>query len=268
MDSEINYLEVNRQSWNNRTDTHIESEFYDVEGFKNGKTSLNPIELELLGDVSGKKILHLQCHFGQDSISLARMGASVVGVDLSDIAINRAKVLAQSENADVRFICCDIYHLKDNLDEKFDLVFTSYGTIGWLPDMNRWAEVISHFLKPQGKFVFVEFHPVVWMFNDSFDSVGYNYFNSGPIIEEENGTYADREADISQNFITWNHSISEVINALIRNNMNIRSLDEFDYSPYNCFRDTVESEPQKFRIKHLENMIPMVYSVVAVKMAN
>ncbi len=265
MDSEQNYIEINRQSWNNRTDSHLKSEFYDLDGFLNGKTSLNEIELNLLGDLKAKTILHLQCHFGQDSISLSRLGADVTGVDLSDKAIDNAKQIAKDTNSNAKFICCDIYDLSNNLNEKFDIVFTSYGTIGWLPNLDKWAKIISQFLKPNGQFVFVEFHPVVWMFDDNFDKIDYRYFNSGAIIETESGTYADKKADITQSYVMWNHGLSEVINSLIGNGLEINSLDEFDYSPYNCFNKTIEFEPKKFRIEHLNNKIPMVYSVTATK---
>ena len=265
MNSASNYIEINKKSWNNRTDSHLKSDFYDLDGFIAGKSSLNQIELELLGDIKGKKILHLQCHFGQDTISLSRLNAKVTGIDLSDKAINNAVELSKKMDSDTSFICCDIYDLPNHLNEEFDIVFTSYGTIGWLPDLDKWATIVSNFLKPSGKFVFVEFLPVVWMFDDNFEKIGYNYFNSGAITETENGTYADREAKISQEYVMWNHGISEVVNNLIKNGLEIESLNEYDYSPYNCFNQTIEFEPKKFRIKHLENKIPMVYSIVAKK---
>jgi SAM-dependent methyltransferase len=265
MNKEENYLEINRKSWNNRTETHLKSEFYDLENFINGKSSLNSIELDLLGDLSGKSILHLQCHFGQDSISLSRLGANVTGVDLSDKAIESAKEIAKKTNSNAKFICCDIYDLPKNLDQQFDIVFTSYGTIGWLPDLDKWAKIVSSYLKPNGRFVMVEFHPVVWMFDDDFVKIKYNYFNSGAILESETGTYADKTADISQEYVMWNHSFSEVLNNLIKNGLEINLLNEYDYSPYNCFNKTIEFEPKKFRIEHLENKIPMVYSIVAKK---
>ncbi len=265
MASNYNYLEINKQSWNTRTEHHVKSEFYDVEGFLKGKSSLNDIELNLLGDISGKTILHLQCHFGQDSISMARLGATVIGVDLSDKSIEKANELAAITQSAASFICCDLYDLPNHLDQTFDIVFTSYGTIGWLPDLDKWAAIVSKYLKPGGTFVFAEFHPVVWMFDDDFKSIAYNYFNTGPIIETESGTYADREAPIQQSFVCWNHGISEVLNGLIQQGLQIRSFDEFDYSPYNCFRETVEFEPYKYRIKHLDDKIPMVYAIVATK---
>lgn len=268
MNSEENYIEINRESWNNRIDTHLKSEFYDLDGFLNGKTSLNEIELNLLGDIKGKTILHLQCHFGQDSISLSRLGADVTGVDLSNKAIESAIQIAKDTNSNVKFICCNIYDLPNYLNEKFDIVFTSYGTIGWLPDLDKWAKIIFQFLKPNGQFVFVEFHPVVWMFDDNFDKIDYRYFNSGAIIETESGTYADKKADITQSCVVWNHGLSEVVNNLIGNGLEINSLDEFDYSPYNCFNKTIAFEPKKFRIEHLSDKIPMVYSLTATKKSN
>lgn len=260
-----NYIEINRQSWNSRIETHIKSEFYDLDSFLKGRSSLNDIELNLLGDIKGKSILHLQCHFGQDTISLSRLGAEVTGVDFSDKAIESARQIAKETGSNAKFICCDIYDLPNHLDEKFDIVFTSYGTIGWLPDLDKWAKIIADFLKPKGLFVFVEFHPVVWMFDDDFEKIGYSYFNTGAIVETENGTYADKHADLSLSYVAWNHGISEVLNSLIKNRLEIKSFDEFDYSPYNCFNKTIEFEPNKFRIKQLDDKIPMVYALTAIK---
>ena len=262
---EPNYLETNRETWNTKTAIHLQSDFYDVPAFLAGKSSLNAIELELLGDVSGKSILHLQCHFGQDSISLARMGASVTGIDLSDVAIKEAQKLALACNVKANFVCSDVYNLPNVFTERFDMVFTSYGTIGWLPDLDRWAKVISTFLKPGGQLVFVEFHPVVWMFNDDFTEVTYHYFNVAPILETEEGTYADRTAQVNLKSVTWNHPMSEVVNALLNNGLQMQSLTEYDYSPYPCFKHVVATEPGKFRIKHLGNKIPMVYAITALK---
>ena len=265
MKKEDNYIAINRQSWNNRVQSHMNSDFYDLEGFLKGNTSLNSIELELLGDIKNKHILHLQCHFGQDSLSLGRLGAHVTGVDLSDKAVESAIELANKTKIDANFICSDIYELPKCLDKQFDIVFTSYGTIGWLPDLDKWAKIVAKYLKPGGKFVFVEFHPVVWMFDDDFEKIAYHYFNKEVIIETEKGSYADKTADLTQEYVMWNHSMSDVVNNLIKNGLEINSLDEFDYSPYNCFNKTEEFKPNKFRIKHLDNKIPMVFAIVATK---
>lgn len=266
MQAKEDYLTINRASWNNRTDAHLKSTFYDMPGFLQGNSSLKDIELGLFSDVNGKSILHLQCHFGQDSISLSRLGAEVTGVDLSDKAIESAKEIAEQTNSSAKFICSDVYELPAHLDEQFDFVFASYGTIGWLPDLDRWAKIVSRYLKPDGKFVFVEFHPVVWMFDDDFKTVFYNYFNSDAIIAHENGTYADKEAAINQDYVMWNHSLGEVLGSLLANGLQIDHFEEYDYSPYDCFSDTEEFEPGKFRIKHFGSKIPMLYSLLAVKM--
>jgi 2-polyprenyl-3-methyl-5-hydroxy-6-metoxy-1,4-benzoquinol methylase len=257
------YLETNRQAWNARTDVHVTSDFYDLENFLKGKSSLNEIELNLLGDLQGKSVLHLQCHFGQDSISLARLGAEVTGVDLSDKAIEKARELAQQTNVTAQFICTDLYNLPQHLNRKFDVVFTSYGTIGWLPDLDKWAKVVAQFLKPGGRFVFVEFHPVVWMFDDDLEKVAYSYFNTGALIETESGSYADRNAAINQEYVWWNHGLGEVLSSLLKNGLELKSFEEFDYSPYNVFRNTVEAEPGKFRVAHLDRKIPLVYALEA-----
>lgn len=262
---QLNYLEINKKTWNEKTDVHVSSEFYANEDFLNGKTSLNEIELKLLGDIKDKSILHLQCHFGQDTLSLSRMGAKTTGIDLSDNAILKAKEFNKLLNLDCQFICCDIYDLPNHLSQQFDIIFTSYGTIGWLPDLNKWANIISHFLKPKGQFIMADFHPVVWMFDNNFKEVFYSYFNVEPIIEEETGTYGDRDANIQTKTITWNHPTSEVLNALIKSGLEINAFNEYNYSPYNCFNETEEFEKGKFRIKHLENKIPMVFSLSATK---
>lgn len=265
MNPEENYLSINKAGWNNKVATHIQSDFYNQAAFLKGKNSLQSIELNLLGDLTGKKVLHLQCHFGQDTISLSRLGAAATGVDFSDEAIHQAKILAQECKTNTKFICCNIYDLPQHLDEQFDIVFTSYGTIGWLPDLDKWAAVIAQFLKPNGKFVFVEFHPVVWMFDDDFTKVAYSYFNKGPIYESETGTYADKNAAITQSFINWNHDLGAVLGSLLQNGMELLSFEEFDYSPYNCFNGTEAIAPDKFIIKHLGDKIPMVYALSARK---
>lgn len=260
-----NYLEINKRSWDGRLDAHLASEFYDVENFIKGKTSLNSIELNLLGDIRGKSILHLQCHFGQDSISLSRMGANVVGVDFSERTIEKAKELAHKTGSSAQFVCSDVYQLPEVLDQHFDIVFTSYGTISWLPDLKKWSNVIAHFLKPGGQFVFAEFHPAIWMYDDNAEKVIYHYNNIDPIVEEETGTYADKNAPIREKCICWNHGIGEVINALINSGLCMNQLHEFCYAPYPFVKNCEEFEKGKFRIKHFGDKFPLVYALTATK---
>ena len=259
------YKKINKAAWNLKTNIHINSEFYDNESFLKGKSSLKHIELELLGDINGKSILHLQCHFGQDTISLSRLGGKVTGIDLSDKAINYAQNMAKGLKTDTQFICSDIYELPNVLDNKFDVVFTSYGVIGWLPDMEQWAKIVAHYLKPGGQFIMVEFHPVVWMFDDDFKSIDYSYFKGAEIIEQLEGSYADRNATINYSTITWTHSLSEVIYNLIRAGIHITKFEEYNYSPYNCFKHTIQVDKDKYRIRHLSNKLPMTYAITGVK---
>jgi 2-polyprenyl-3-methyl-5-hydroxy-6-metoxy-1,4-benzoquinol methylase len=259
------YFDANKALWNQRTRVHLHSSFYDLAGFKKGNNSLTTIELEELGDVNGRSILHLQCHFGMDSIDWARRGAKVTGIDLSDEAIEEAKKINDELGLDAQFICSNIYDLPENLKGSFDIVFTSYGVIGWLPDLEEWARVIEHFLAPGGTFYMAEFHPVVWMFDEEFTHVKYYYDNRELIITENEGTYTDRSADIKGKEYSWNHSISEVLNALIGAGLKIELLNEYMYSPYPCFRNIVEVQKGKWQISGMEGKIPMVYSVKAIK---
>ncbi|MCB0735965.1 MAG: methyltransferase domain-containing protein [Bacteroidetes bacterium] len=256
---------INKKLWNERVNAHVDSDFYNMKGFLNGETSLQEIELRLLGDIAGKSLLHLQCHFGQDTISLARMGASCTGVDLSNKAIEKANELTKQTKANAQFLCCNVYDIENHLKQPFDIVFTTYGTIGWLPDINEWARLVAKYLKPGGKLVFVEFHPVVWMFDEALEKVKYCYFNSEPIIETESATYADENAQINLESVGWNHSIGEVTTALLNAGLTIDHLQEYDYSPYDIFGPSTENEPRRFRPKKHGNMLPLVYSITAKK---
>ncbi len=227
-----NYLQNNKALWNEITPIHARSEFYDVEGFKKGKYTLHSIELEEVGDVTGKSLLHLQCHFGLDTLSWGRLGAKVTGVDFSEEAINLARSLSEETGIKADFICSDIYTLPDVLKGQFYIVFTSAGVLCWLPDLKRWAKIISHFLKPGGFFYIRECHPMIWIFDDSPDAaelkVSYSYFHSAePTKWEGDGDYTDRNAVVRNPSYEWTHSLSDVINALIGAGLKIDFLHEF-----------------------------------------
>ena len=266
------YFTANKHLWNQRTTVHKDSSFYNLAGFKAGSTILTPIELNELGDpeatgqvVNGKKMLHLQCHFGMDSLNWARLGADVTGVDLSDEAIKEARLLNDELGFNAKFVCCNVLDTSKYVTTQFDIVFTSYGTIGWLPDLQPWATMISEKLKPGGIFYLAEFHPVVWMFDIDFTRIAYAYDNQEVIVTENEGTYTDRNADIKGKEYSWNHSISEVLNALIGAGLKIEMFNEHMYSPYPCFRNVIEFERGKWHIKDMEGKIPMVYSLKAIK---
>lgn len=258
-------FEANRQAWNERTKLHITSKFYDVEGFIQGRSSLTALETELLGPVEGKEVLHLQCHFGQDTLSLARAGARTTGLDISDEAIAEARKLAARCGLQAKWVQSNVLDHQPELDGRSDLVFTSYGTIGWLPDLTPWANNIVRYLKPGGRLVFIEFHPLVWMFDNDFTRIAYSYFNRDLIVEEEQGSYADRNAPVKLASYSWNHDLAEVFTALLNAGMRIDRFVERDASPHDCFANTVKGEDGLFRIKGLDGLIPMVYGLSATK---
>jgi SAM-dependent methyltransferase len=267
------YFEENKKSWNKRTAVHKDSAFYDLDSFKKGRSSLNKIEVEELGDVNGKSLLHLQCHFGMDTMSLSRLGADCIGVDISDEAIKLAEEIAGELNINARFICANVYDLLNSskvpslegFREAFDIVFTSYGTIGWLPDLDKWAEVVAHYLKPGGIFYIADFHPVLWMMDENFKQIKYHYFNTEVITEEISGTYSDRDAPIRSIEHGWNHPFSEIISSLLNHGLTIIQFNEFPYSPYKCFNDLEQGIDGMWRIKGLDEKMPMMYSIKAIK---
>jgi SAM-dependent methyltransferase len=256
-------FELNRAMWNARVPLHLTSRMYDLESFVAGRNSLTAIELELLGDVAGKCILHLQCHFGQDTLSLARMGAAVTGLDISDTAIAEAQRLTERCGLKASWVLSNVIDPVPELDGRFDIVYTSFGTIGWLPDLRPWAANIKRYLKPGGRLVFVEFHPVMWMFDNDFTGIAYSYFNRQTIVEEEQGTYADREANIKLESHSWNHSLGDVITAVLNVGLRIERFTELDGSPHDCFRNAAEGEDGMYRIKGMEGKLPMVYGLRA-----
>lgn len=255
---------ANRERWNALTAVHLDSSMYDVSGFIAGRNSLSALELQLLGDVHGQHVLHLQCHFGQDTLSLARMGAIVTGLDLSDASIRAAQELADQCGLSAEWVTANVLHFQPELAGRFDTVFTSYGTIGWLPELEPWAQNIRHYLKPGGRLVFVEFHPVIWMFDNEFKAISYPYFNREMIVETENGSYADRNAPLVQKTYSWNHALAEVLGALLNEGFHLERFHELDGSPHDCFANTVRGEDGLYRIRGMEGVLPMVYALQAV----
>lgn len=257
--SDIDYFEMNRIGWDRRANAHVKSKFYDVEGFLAGKTSLREIELNELRQVSGRSLLHLQCHFGLDTLSWARLGARCTGVDLSPVAIGHANNLKEKTGLDARFICSNVYDFQREGIEPFDIVFTSYGAVCWLPELDKWADVISQNLATDGTFYMAEFHPIYDLL------AGYSYFTTEtPDIEEE-GTYTENGDDAIAELATWAHPLSNVVNALIKSGIQIEKLNEHPFSPYNCFENMEEREPGRYYLRHKGHDIPIMYSLTGRK---
>lgn len=253
------YFKTNKESWNKRVETHFTSKFYDVSAFLSGKTSLNDIEIAGLNQVQGKSLLHLQCHFGLDSLSWARLGALVTGVDISDAAIDKAIDLQQKTQLSAEFVCADVYSYGHDSKQLFDIVYTSYGAICWLPDIQHWAQVVADKLKSGGQFYMFEFHPIVDLM------AGYNYFHTAQPDVEMEDTYTENCDGSKHEFAVWTHTMGDVITALVEAGLTIQKVKEFEYSPYNCFEGMQEKQPGKFYLEHLSNHVPMVYSILAIK---
>ncbi len=265
------YLKSNQELWDQKTRIHVKSDFYNVEGFKSGGTSLNPIELDEIADeVEGKDLLHLQCHFGMDTLSFARLGAKVTGVDFSGEAIRAARQLNDELEMDAEFVQADIMTLKDNLTGQFDIVYTSYGVLAWLPDLTRWAEAIGHFLRPGGVFYIAEIHPFSYVFNDELDEpvlqALYPYFyHNDPLVFTPEGTYAEPNAKIEHPVqYEWTHSMGEIINALIAAGLQIEYLHEFDYTVFQQF-PFLEQRGHFYHLPEGMPHMPLLFSLRAVK---
>jgi 2-polyprenyl-3-methyl-5-hydroxy-6-metoxy-1,4-benzoquinol methylase len=214
------YASINRKWWNDVTAVHAKSDLYNLASFKKGKSSLQPVEKEeLLPYVRGKTFLHLLCHFGMDTLSFARKGAIVTGVDLSDKSIRLAKKLAREQKIPAKFICSDVYDLPKVLDEKYDFVFASYGVLCWLSNIKKFAKIVDNFLKPGGSFYIVELHPFTNIL--SYDlKLEYKYFLKGPYIDDSDGTYTDwKNAKVKGFTYECSNTMGDVIKSNINEGM-------------------------------------------------
>lgn len=255
------YFEANQKLWDARVEPHLSSDMYEMDAFRKGKNSLQAFEIETLGSLEGKTILHLQCHFGKDTISLCRLGADrAVGVDLSPKSIATAIELAEEFSVPAEFICSNVYDV--GVNGQFDMVYTSFGATPWLPDLDRWAQIINQNLKPGGQFYFVEFHPLIYIFDFETKEIKYDYFyTQEPIVETAEGSYAGEAKNINLTEYSWNHGISEIINPLLKQGLMLKKMNEFDYSSYNCFENmkTVGKDQYVFdigiRFPHMLEML-------------
>lgn len=265
MKTNAKYFETNKATWNTKVNVHAKSAMYNMEAFKNGKSSLMAYELDALGDVSGKSLLHLQCHFGQDTLSWSRMGAKCTGVDLSDEGIKLAQALNKELKLDASFVCCNVLDTSKFVKDTFDIVFTSYGVIGWLPDLKPWGQMIAEKLNKGGTFFMAEFHPIVWMFDYLEDKpiMKYGYMQDAVIYEEYEGTYANQQSEMVTKEYGWNHGLSEVINALTEAGLHIEYLKEFDESPYDVLPNLRKTDSGMYVTK--DKLYPLIFTLKATK---
>jgi len=272
LDEKYKYFEANKKMWNEFAKEHFktESDYYNVREFLEGKTTLRKYELDEVGDVKGKKLLHLQCHFGLDTLSWVREGAIVTGVDFSDDAIKLANQLTEQANLKADFILTNVYDLPKVLDEKFDVVYTSVGVLCWLNNLKKWAEVIAYFLKPGGIFYVHDGHPLSHVFDiDDKDSfvVTYDYFpKKEPMEFVSEGSYASKGKHMEPTKeYEWNHSLSEIINSLIDAGLRIQFLNEYPFSSMQSYSFTVKDENGYYRIPKDKVQIPIIFTLKAIK---
>lgn len=242
------------------------SAFYDVEGFIRGDEALKEPELTLLTDVVGKRLLHLQCHFGQDTLAWERHGSIVTGIDISDAAIDSAKELASKLDSSAHFLCSDVYDLEAILPEQgtFDIVFASYGAICWLNDLDRWARIAHTYLAPGGKLVLVDFHPTLYLFDFESGKLSYPYFpHAVPISEESSGSYAAMDGKDTFTDHFWSHPVSEVLEAVLGAGFRLSHFKEWDYSPYPCFPGMKRIADGKWRWGDSPHPLPHVFGLAA-----
>ncbi|MFB6360747.1 MAG: class I SAM-dependent methyltransferase [Halobacteriales archaeon] len=235
-------VEVNRRHWDELAALHPSTEAYDVEGFLDGGSTITWLEREGVGAVDGLDLLHLQCHFGLDTLSWLREGAdTVAGVDFSSVAIDQARDLAEEAGLADRatFVESDLYDLPDRLDRQFDVVFTSFGVINWLPDIEGWATVAAQYVRPGGWLFVADLHPISHVFfelepdGDGVLRSDWPYFTEDPQAFDEDGSYADYEADVEHTETReWSHDLGSVVTSLIDAGLRLESLEEH---PFACF---------------------------------
>ena len=267
------WLHANMAMWDELTEVHAASSFYDVEGFKKGRETLTPIELEEVGpDVDeGTSLLHLQCHFGLDTLSWARHGATVTGADFSEEAIELARRLADEVGlaGSASFLQSNLYDLPTVLDGEFDVVFTSWGVLTWLGDLRRWAQVAARYVRPGGIFYIAEFHPLVFILDDearpSDLRIGYPYLQGAePLRFDEPGSYADPDAE-TRNTVSyeWVHPLGEVVTSLIEAGLEVEHLHEFPYTRGLRFPFLEQGPDGWQRIRGHEEDYPLSFSLRA-----
>lgn len=262
------YLDSNRKLWNAWTERHLDSAHHqDVAAFRADGLTLRSIEREALGDVRGRSLLHLQCNMGSDTLSWARLGARVTGVDFSEAAIAQARMLATEAKLPARFVQSDLYALPTILDEQFDIVFASYGALCWLPDLARWAEIAARYLRPGGTLLLVEMHPFALMLETASDDglslrVNSSYFHAAqPLAEPLSGRMAVVGAPPS--VYIWRYSLGEVVTALARTGLRIERLDEYPLAHYQQFPCLVRGDDGWWRWPTPDNTLPLLFALTA-----
>jgi SAM-dependent methyltransferase len=266
---------INRARWDERAAAHAASPGYSRQQFIDDGSFLSAVvrfDVPLLGDIRGLRAVHLQCHIGTDTISLARLGASMTGVDFSPASVVEARRLSDELHAGVEFIEADVHDAVEALDGRaFDLVYTGVGALCWLPSVSRWAAVVAELLAPGGLLFLREYHPMLWSLDEHRTDalvVEYDYFERAePMVFDEQGTYVETDVQF-QSTIThvWNHGLGEIVTALLEAGMELTGLVEHDSVPSNALPGQMEQTTGKeWRLREKPWRLPHSYTLQAVK---
>jgi SAM-dependent methyltransferase len=267
-------LRKNRELWDAWTKVHVDSAFYDVPSFRNGvrPIRLADYEREEVGSVEGRTLLHLQCHFGLDTLSWARLGATATGMDFSEEAIAAARALAAELGIAATFIASDLYRLPEVLDHQFDIVYTSRGVLGWLPDIAAWGRIAAQFVRPGGFLYVTEIHPVANVFENEGVAPGelrlaYPYWSHpDPLRFDVKGSYADPDAP-TEGLVEygWSHSLGEIVTALVDAGLRLEFLHEFDFVSWPV-DFLVQGDDDRWRLPNgVKGSLPLFFSLKATK---
>lgn len=269
------YTELNRAHWDDRAAAHAASPDYDLARFVADPTHLSRVvefDRRLLGDVAGLRVAHLQCHIGTDTLSLARLGATVTGLDFSEASLEQARRLSELAGPAVEFVFANVYDAADVLGtDRFDLVYTGVGALCWLPHIAPWAAVIARLLQPGGRLFIREGHPMLWAIDETNSTsltVGFPYFERPePIVDVDSGTYVRTDQEFTQNVTgSWNHGLGEVVSALLDNGMEVTGLVEHETVPWEALPGQMEQhEPNEWRLRDRPWRLAATYTLQAVK---
>lgn len=260
------WLELNRANWDARVPVHVASSFYDLDGFRAGRDTVGPIQAAEVGDVSGKRLVHLQCHIGLDTLSWARRGASVSGLDFSAPAIETARTLAADAGIPASFVVSEVYDAVSAFDgARFDIVYTGTGALVWLPSVTRWASVVASLLAPGGFVYLIEGHPFAQVLSEESGSfvVSYDYFDSSGAVEDYPYTYTDGPALTRTQSVQFQHSLGSIVTALARAGLRIEFVHEFDFEMFQRFPSMEPGPDGCFRLPAGRARMPMMFSLRA-----
>lgn len=274
-DTNGKHFDANRRNWNERAAIHAASSMYDLNAYRDDPRHISSIvrfDRPGLGDLVGKSVLHLQCHIGTDTLSLARLGAQVTGVDQSETSIEIARRLFADTDTEGRFVTSNVYDAPSLLDRRYDFVYTGVGALNWLPDIDRWADVVNTLLAPGGQLFLREGHPVLQSLADSTDGalrIAYPYFETvEPMMFDEVESYTDGATTIqSTRTYEWNHGLGEVVTALLKRGLVLQRLEEHDGLEWQMFPHMVLEDGQYKLPPEQRPLVPMMYTLVADKPA-